>query len=436
MTAARWQSPADPAVVARLRAEVAAGLAEERRRRAEANTPLAPADERQYGRALVRRALDARRTAGPAPSAEDERALADAVYAALFTVGHRLQPLLDDPDVTNIEVNGHDKVLVYLRDGRVLDGPAVADSNDELIEMVRTVTTYSGLSSRPFDPAHPAVEDRLPDGSRLCALMSNAVRPVVSIRCYRNELVRLDGLHRDGWLNAEVRDFLRAAVLSRMNLVISGEKFAGKTTLCRGLGHEIPYEERIITAEHFRELGYSAFPDLHRDVVELEERPPNAEGAGGVDLQTLVRQARRIYSDRIIVGEVMDTEVVAMLDAATSGSDGSMTTIHARSAAMVFDRIIEYGQRVGRPPSSTMRLIAGGVDFVIHMAKATGPDGRVNRYVASIREVVGSDGVQVISNEVYTGTPAGQHRAAPITLDRSLRLAAAGYHPQSNGGLR
>ncbi len=433
MSAARWQLPADRAEVARLRAEVAAALAAERRRRAEAGDPLSPDDEQQYGRALLRRAL-ASRNGGPR-QAGDEQALADAVLAALFKAG-ALQPLLDDPEVSDIEVHGHDKVLVYLRDGRVVLGPPVADSNAELVELIRTIVTFDTRQARPFDPANPRVESRLPGGSRLCALLDLDERPVISIRCYRNELVRLDMLHADGWFDTEIRDFLRACVYSKMNLVISGEKYAGKTMLCRSLGHEIPYLERIICAEHFRELGLGAFPDLHIDVVELEERPANAEGAGGVSLQELVRDARRVYSDRILVGEVMDYEVIAMLDAVTSGSEGSITTMHARNSASVFNRLIEYGQRAGRSTEATMRLIADGVDFVVHMAKTAGADGRIHRYLAEVSEVAGCDGVQVVSSRVFTGTPAGQTSDAAISIDRAARLAAAGYRPQPGGGFQ
>jgi pilus assembly protein CpaF len=433
----------DYAVVQQLRAEVAGQLRTERRRRSQAGAAaLTGEDERQLGRSLSLAAVaEQRRTelvarGGALPPATEDAALAEAVHAALFGLG-RLAPLIADMDLNNIEINGADRVWLYRRDGRVLSGPPVADSDDELVEWVRTAAAYSGLSSRPFDPVHPFCDVRLPDGSRLSATMAVCERPAVSIRLYRHERVHLADLHRTGAFGDQLGAFLAAAVAARANLMVSGETFAGKTTLLRALGNAVPATERLVTCEHFLELGFGHFPDLHRDVVALEERLPNAEGAGGVDVAALVERARRMNPDRLAVGEVMGGEVVAMLDAMTHGEGGSLSTIHSRDSRTVFDRIALYAARAERPvpPTTAGMLTAAALDFVVHLSLTRLPGGRLHRHVASVREVVGFDGAQVLSSEVFA-TPPGELLARPaaaITGARAARLAGAGYHPAAWG---
>jgi pilus assembly protein CpaF len=221
-------------------------------------------------------------------------------------------------------------------------------------------------------------------------------------------------------------------VRGRFNLMVSGSTFAGKTTLLRALGNTIPYEERLVTAEHFLELGFHQLPDLHRDVVAMEERLANAEGVGAVTLLDLVEWSRRMNPDRLIVGEVIGGEILAMLDAMTQGEDGSLSTIHARDSRMVFQRIATYAleSAAHMPVEATGMLTAGALDFVIHLTKVEDPGtGRVHRYVSSIREVLGWDGTQVISSEVFTAPPGSATAvpAAPVTERRSAVLALHGY---------
>jgi pilus assembly protein CpaF len=430
----------DYTLVQRLRSEVADMLRTERRGRAERGDQLLSTDEeRELGRSLILEALTRHRreqllAGGDAmPPVDDDRPIAEAVHAAMFGLG-RLQALIEDPGLNNIEINGCDRVWLYRTDGRIEPGPPVADSDAELIEWVRTAATYAGLSSRPFDPVHPWLEVRLPDGSRLCALMSVVERPAVSVRLYRNQRVVLADLGALGAFTDEVHAFLEAAVLGRCNLMVSGETFAGKTTLLRALGNAIPFDERLVTAEHFLELGFHHLPDLHRDVVAMEERLPNAEGAGALTLLELVERSRRMNPDRIIVGEVIGGEIVAMLDAMTQGEDGSLSTIHSRDSRMVFQRIATYAltSTARLPVEASGMLTAGGLDFVVHLTKARTDDGRIHRYVSSIREVVGWDGHQVLSSEVFTAPPGTVHAvpAAPISAERSARLAVVGYDPR------
>ena len=276
---------------------------------------------------------------------------------------------------------------------------------------------------------------RLPDGSRLCALMSVVDRPAISIRCFRLTRVFLDDLYARGAFTSQVGEFLRAAVAGKMNLMVSGETFAGKTTLLRALGNAIAPSERLVTAEHFFELGFDHFPDLHRDVVAMEERLANAEGVGAMSLLDLVERSRRLNPDRIIVGEVIGDEIIAMLDAMTQGNDGSLSTIHARNSAMVFQRIASYALKSAQrlPIQASYLLTAGALDFVVHIAKRRAADGTVQRYVSSIREVIGYDGTQVVSSEVFAcPDPATlvAYPAAPVSGARAGALAEAGYLPR------
>ena len=420
VTAARWNG-VDHATVRAVRAQVAELMRDELHRHDEAGNSLGDDARSQLGWALIERALaDHRGT--------DRQALAAAVHAEIWGAG-RLQRLLDDPLVANIDLYGCDRVRVTLTSGEVIDGPPIADSDTEVEELVRRLAMHGGaLSSRAFDDANPWVRLRLPGGSRLSAITAVVARPSVSIRCYRLQPVTLHDLHAAGGFSGQVGAFLEAAVLGRFNLMISGETFAGKTTLLRALGAAIRPHERLITVEEFRELG---FADLGRptDVVELEARPANAEGAGAVSMGTLVELARQQNPDRLIVGEVMGgREVLAMLDAMTQGEDGSLSTIHARSSLMVFQRIASYALTAGLPVQACHLLTAGALDFVVHLAKRPGPDGRPHRFVQSIREVVGHDGTQVLSSEVFQEASGFTQAArAPISADRALRLVAAGY---------
>jgi pilus assembly protein CpaF len=435
----------DYALVQQLRTAVASGLRDARRERAEAGrAELDSDDERQLARSLISRAVQEHRreqlmstTSGvmamPGAAGEDDAMLTGAVEAALFGLG-RLEPLLSDPTCVHVEINGCDRVWLYREDGRIEPGPPAADSDAELVEWVRTAATYSGLSSRPFDTANPWLELRLPDGSRLCALMGVVERPVVSIRLFRSQRVTLDDLAARGSFDPQLHAFLHAAVQARLNIVVSGETFSGKTTLLRALGNAIGFEERIVTCEHFLELGFDRHPDLHRDVVAMEERLPNAEGIGAITLHELVEHSRRLNPDRLIVGEVIGGEIVAMLDAMTQGEDGSLSTIHARDSRGVFDRISTYALTSTHrmPVEASGMLLAGALDLVVHMSKTRLPDGRVFRHVSSVREVLGFDGRQVLSSEVYATPPGAVGAllaapAAPTSPTRSARLRDAGF---------
>lgn len=428
----------DHSVVKRLRGDVGDRLAEQRRLDAAAAIPpMSGEDERQFARALISQVLEeyarGEITAGRPPlNAEDEEELAQAIHAALFGVG-RLQPLLEDQQIENIDINGCDRVFLSYADGREVMTQPVAESDEELIELIQVLAAYSGLSSRPFDTANPQLDLRLPDGSRLSAVMDVALRPAISIRRARMGKVFLADLVGNATISTEVASFLAAAVAARKNIMIAGATNAGKTTLLRALANQIPPEERLITVERALELGLDHFPELHPNAVAFEERLPNMEGHGAIPMAELVRRSLRMNPSRVIVGEVLGDEIVTMLNAMTQGNDGSLSTIHANSSLEVFNRISTYAiqARERLPVEATHMLIAGAIDFVVFIEKRNdyARGGRLRRFVNSVREVTGVDG-RVMSSEVFAPGPDGHAvpRAPVSCLDELMRH---GYDPSA-----
>jgi Flp pilus assembly CpaF family ATPase len=424
----------DQQLVRRLREEVGDVLARQRREDAvNGIMPMSSEDERQFARAVIGRVLESHaRTEIAAgrtpPSMDEEEGLSEGVHAALFGVG-RLQPLLDDPMVENIDINGADRVFVGYADGREEFVGPVADSDEELVELVQVLGAYSGLTSRSFDMANPQLDLRLPDGSRLSAVMGVTARPALSIRRSRLSRVFLDDLVENGSLTPEIAAMLSAAVRARKNIMIAGATNAGKTTLLRALANEIPADERLITVERAMELGLGEFEDLHPNVVAFEERLANSEGQGYIGLGELVRRSLRMNPSRVIVGEVLGDEIVTMLNAMSQGNDGSLSTIHANSSLEVFNRICTYAiQSAERlPTEATVMLIAGAIDFVVFVERRNdfASGGALKRRVTSIREVNGVDG-RVLSSEVFAvGRDNIVRPAAPISCMEEL--VAVGY---------
>jgi pilus assembly protein CpaF len=426
----------DHGVVKRLRGEVGDRLAEQRRADAAVGMPpMSAEDERQFARAIIAQVLESHArseiTAGRMPpNAEQEEELAASIHAALFGVG-RIQPLLEDQQLENIDINGCDRVFLGYADGREVVAEPVAETDEELVELIQVLAAYSGLSSRPFDTANPQLDLRLPDGSRLSAVMDVTLRPAVSIRRARLGKVFLADLVGNGTLLPETASFLAAATAARKNIMIAGATNAGKTTLLRAMVNQIPGDERLITVERALEVGIDQFPELHPNVVAFEERLPNSEGQGAITMAELVRRSLRMNPSRVIVGEVLGDEIVTMLNAMTQGNDGSLCTIHANSSLEVFNRIATYAiQSAERlPVEATHMLIAGAIDFVVFIEKRNDytRGGTLRRYVSSIREVTGIDG-RVLSSEVFA--PGQDGRAMPHAPVSCLaELAEHGYDP-------
>lgn len=337
-----------------------------------------------------------------------------------------LEELLTEPEVQNIHVIGAAPVIVDFGGGRREHRPPVVDTDTDLVALVQRAAARAPGGERRFDMAAPILSMELQDGSRMSAVMPGiADRPTVTIRRHPARYLRLGDLARTGMVDQTARDLLAAAVKARLNVVISGATNAGKTTLLRALLGTVE-GERVITIEDSMELG------LHRhlaemEVVALQGRPANIEGVGEVTLAELVRAALRMCPDRVIVGETRGPETLALLNAMSMGTDGSMSTIHASSSQQVFTKIAAYCAQAPErlTASATASLVGAAVHLVAHID--TAPSGE--RAVTSIREVVGSEAEQVISNELYareTDQPAGVAVCAPGGVV-GQRLAQAGY---------
>jgi pilus assembly protein CpaF len=425
----------DQVLVRRLRQEVADQLSAERAAADRAGRdPMSDPDRRRFARELLHQALERYAqerfdASQPALTEPEEDAIINAVDALLFGLG-RLQPFIDDPDIENINVNGYDRVFLRYADGTKRMGPPIADSDAEMIELIRGIGSRMGLAERRFDTANPQLDLQLPDGSRLSAVMAVSARPALSIRRHRYRRITLDELVKLQTIDQDLRAFLAAAVRARKNLVVAGGTNAGKTTMLRALASEIPPDERLVTIENSLELGLDAFPELHPDVVALEAREPNLEGEGAITMAQLVRRGLRMDPSRVIVGEVLGDEVLSMLEAMSQGNDGSMCTIHANSSAAVFRRIATYAIKSTErlPVEATNLLIAGAVDFVVFISQRdeTATGGRHDRWVSSVREILDAEGTMVVSNEVFQPGPDG--RAVPGAPIRCMNdLALHGY---------
>ncbi|CAM3755849.1 CpaF family protein [Kibdelosporangium persicum] len=324
-----------------------------------------------------------------------------------------LQPLLDDPTIETINANRFDRVFVQYNDGRRARVAPIASSNEELTDLVRLLAARVSSQERRFDHASPAVNLQLPGGERLFAVMGLTAGGVTSLSIRRHGYltVTLPELRVRGTIDPGLEQFLRALVRAKKNILITGGTGAGKTTLLRALASEMDPMERIVTIEDAFELGLELDPDIHADVTAFQAREANVEGEGAISQAELVRWGLRMSPDRVIVGEIRGPEVIPMCNAMSQGNDGSMATLHASSSRIAFTRLASYAaQGVERLPlEATNLLVASAVHFVVHLAR--GMD-RTSRVVSSVREVVGADGPQVISNEVYR--PGSDRRARPV----------------------
>lgn len=390
---------------------------------------LSSRDRQQYARHLLRQELtrvgQERIQSGKAVlSASEEEDIERGVVNRLFGLG-KLQDYIDNPAYTDIYVNGHDVVWLVRRDGTKVAGEPVAGSDDELVEIIQTQARRGSLSEKKWDFSSPTLDLNLPSGDRLNALAWVVQRPSISIRRHNFDIYQLKQLVGPT-LSESLYHFCRAAVEARFNILVAGGTGAGKTTFLRCLINEIDPQERVFTIEDSLELGLHRFGDRHVDLLEMEAREANMEGAGAFPMHELVRNTLRMKPDRVIVGEIRGVEVLPMMLAMSQGNDGSLSTIHADSSHMVFSRLQMY---MAMTPErfdvrTTNLMVSNAIHFIIHLEQLPTQE----RVVTSVLEIRGVDDDMVGSNEVYSPDPTG--RAVPgvsfsdVTMDR---LERAGF---------
>jgi pilus assembly protein CpaF len=290
-----------------------------------------------------------------------------------------LEPLLSDPSVDEVMVNGPGAVWVE-RAGRLERTEVAFGAERELRHAIERILAPLG---RRVDEASPLVDARLPDGSRVNVIIPplSLDGPVLTIRRFRRRGLGPDELVAIGTLDQALRDFLARCVRARCNMLVSGGTGSGKTTTLNALSRFIGAGERIVTVEDAAELRLQ-----QPHVVRLEARPPNVEGRGEITIRTLVRNALRMRPDRIVVGEVRGSEALDMLSAMSSGHDGSLSTVHAGSPEEALRRVetLALMADVALPHAAVREHVAGAIDVVVHQARR--PDGA--RRVTAVSEVV------------------------------------------------
>lgn len=323
-----------------------------------------------------------------------------SILDEIFAFGP-ITPFLADPAVSEIMVNGPATVYVE-RNGKLFLSEASFVSEESLRAVIDRIVARV---NRRLDEASPFVDARLPDGSRV-----NAIIPPLSlsgacltIRKFRKEPFSADELVRIGAITEEAVEYLKQAVEGRMNIVISGGTGSGKTTLLNALSAFIPEEERIITIEDAAELRLAK-----PHVVRLEARPPNIEGTGAVTIRDLVRNSLRMRPDRIVVGECRGGEALDMLQAMNTGHDGSLTTGHANTPRDMLRRLetMVLMSGVEMPARAIREQIASAIDLVVHVCRfASG-----KRAVTSITEITGISDTQILLQEIFRWETAGRRK--------------------------
>ncbi len=304
-----------------------------------------------------------------------------------------LEPLMRDDTVQDILVNGYAKVYVE-KSGVLYESPIQFRDNKHLMQIIDKIVAPVG---RRIDESSPMVDAKLPDGSRVNAVIPPIALdgPALSIRKFGHNPLKAENVLQNLTLTGEMIGYLKAAVRSKLNILISGGTGSGKTTLLNIFSSFIPGNERIITIEDSAELKLQ---QLH--VVKLEARPPNIEGKGEITLTDIVKNSLRMRPDRIIVGESRGAEAMDMLQAMNTGHQGSMSTIHANSPRDALTRL-EVMVSMGTAffsEKSLRGLVAHAINIIVHLARL--PDG--TRRVLSISEVIGMEGDVILLQDIFT----------------------------------
>jgi pilus assembly protein CpaF len=345
-------------------------------------------------------------------NSQEKSALADIILRAAVGYGP-LDGLLHDRSVSEIMVNGPDQVFIERR-GVLTKADVRFEDENQLLETIRRMVATTG---RHIDGLNPMVDARLPDGSRVNAIIRPAAihGAALTIRKFKDAVLGMEDLTREGSLSPAMAEFLEAAVLGRMNILVSGGTGSGKTTTLNVIARFIPHNQRVITIEDAAELQID-----HPHVIALEHRPPNVEGKGELTIRQLLRNSLRMRPDRILVGEVRGAEALDMLQAMNTGHDGSMSTIHSNSARDALSRLetMVMMASIDIPFEAVRAQIASAVNLIVHQARM--PDGR--RKVAQIAEVVGYDANGAILRDIFL---------LGMGSDLRLEYNATGYVPTS-----
>jgi len=327
-----------------------------------------------------------------------------------------LQPLLEDESITEVMVNGAKNIYIE-RNGKIIRVPVTFESDDHVMRIIDRIVAPMG---RRVDESSPYVDARLPDGSRVNAIIPpiSLVGPVITIRKFFKNPITIDQLIQLGSITPEALQFLKACVESKLNIVISGGTGSGKTTLLNILSQFIPNDERIVTIENAAELQLR-----QEHVVTLESRPPNIEGRGEVTIRQLVINALRMRPDRIIVGEVRDDAALDMLQAMNTGHDGSMTTAHSNGPRDTLARLETMTMMSGMelPVRAIREQISSAIELVVHQERMQ--DG--TRKVVTICEISGMEGDVITMTDIFAFEQTGFDNGKVIG-----RLRPTGLRPK------
>ncbi len=332
----------------------------------------------------------------------DRKRLFDAIVAEILGYGP-LEPLLADDSITEIMVNGPHNIYVE-RAGNLIRTNVTFEDEDHVLRVLDRIVAPLG---RRIDESSPTVDARLPDGSRVNAVIRPIALcgPTITIRKFSKRPFTVKDLIGFGSMTPEIAEFLRAAVIARLNVVVSGGTGSGKTTLLNVLSSFIPDDERIVTIENAAELRLN-----QEHVVPLESRPPNIEGRGEISIRDLVVNALRMRPDRIVVGECRSGEALDMLQAMNTGHEGSMTTAHSNSPRDTLARLETMCMMAGMelPQRAIREQIASAVDLIVHQERLR--DG--TRKIVKITEIQGMEGDVITMSDLFefeqTGIEAGK----------------------------
>ena len=324
-------------------------------------------------------------------SRQEKHRLFEQIAAEILGFGP-LQPLLEDDAITEVMVNGA-KSVYFEKAGKISRAPITFESNEHVMRIIDRIVAPLG---RRIDESSPYVDARLPDGSRVNAVIPpiSLVGPCLTIRKFAKDPFTVEQLIDFGTLTPGAVLFMEAAVKARFNIIISGGTGSGKTTLLNVLSQFIPNTDRIITIENAAEL------QMRQDhVVTLESRPPNIEGRGEVTIRQLVINTLRMRPDRIIVGEIRGEESLDMLQAMNTGHDGSLTTAHSNAPRDTLSRVETMALMAGMdlPVRAIREQISSAIDLIIHQSRMQ--DG--TRKVTSVTEVVGMEGEVITMQDIF-----------------------------------